>query len=76
MAVVRSSILPIRIATPAPRIVEPELDMDRLGRQPLAAVSIIRELIGKLVPTGPWVMRSPMRSIAREIEEVWPSTEL
>jgi hypothetical protein len=76
VAVVKEVILPTRFANPVQRIVEPELDMDRLRRRQLPTASIFRELIRKLVPAGQWAMRSPMRSIAREIEEVWPSSEL
>lgn len=76
MAVVRGVILPSRIGNPVQRVVEPELDMERLGRRQLAAVNILRELVRKLVPPAQRAMRSPMRSIAREIEEAWPSNEL
>jgi hypothetical protein len=50
--------------------------MDRLRRRQLPAVNIFRELMRKLVPAGQWALRLPMRSIAREIEDVWPSSEL
>ena len=76
MAVVRGVVFQNRIANPVQRVIEPELDMDRLRRRQLPAVNIFRELMRKLVPAGQWVMRSPMRSIAREIEEAWPSNEL
>ena len=76
MAVVRDVVLPTRVTNPVQRVVEPELDMDRLRRRELPARSVFRELMRKLIPSGRWAMRSPMRSIAREIEEVWPSSEL
>lgn len=76
MAVVRGVILPSRIGNPVQRVVEPELDMERLGRRQLAAINILRELMRKLIPAGQREARSPMRSIAREIEEAWPSNEL
>jgi hypothetical protein len=76
VAVVRGVILPSRIVNPVQRVVEPELDMERLGRRQLAAVNLIRELMRKLVPTAQRPVRSPMRSIAREIEEAWPSNDL
>jgi microcystin degradation protein MlrC len=76
VAVVRDVVFQNRIANPVQRVIEPELDMDRLRRRQLPAVSIFRELMRKLVPTRQWVMRSPMRSIAREIEEAWPSNDL
>jgi len=76
VAVVRGVVFQNRNGNPAQRVVEPELDMDRLRRKQLAAVNIFRGLMRKLVPAGQWVVRSPMRSIAREIEEAWPSNEL
>jgi hypothetical protein len=76
VAVVRGVVFQNRIANPVQRVIEPELDMDRLRRTRLSAVAILRELMRKLVPAGQWVVRSPMRSIAREIEEAWPSSEL
>ena len=79
MAVVRGFILPVRpvqVERPIHRIVEPELDMHRLRPQQPAAISLFRELMRKLMPAGQWAVRSPMRSIAREIEEIWPSGEL
>jgi hypothetical protein len=76
VAVVKAAILPTRLANPIQRIVEPELDMDRLPDRRLPTVSVFRGLMKKLIPAGQWVVRSPMRSIAREIEEVWPSGEL
>ena len=76
MAAARGDMLPARIANPIQRVVEPELDMDRLRRRQLPAVNIFRELMRKLVPVGQWALRSPMRSIAREIEDAWPSSEL
>jgi hypothetical protein len=75
VAVVKGIILPTRIVNPVPRVVEPELDMDRFRRKGLSTVSVFRGLMRKLVPTAQWKVRSPMRSIAREIEEVWPSVE-
>jgi hypothetical protein len=76
VAVVRGVIFQNRSANPVQRVIEPELDMDRLRRRQRPAVNILRELMRKLVPVGPWAVRSPMRSIAREIEEAWPSSEL
>jgi hypothetical protein len=71
--VVRSVVFQNRIANSAQRVIEPELDMARFRRRELSAVAILRELMRKLLPAGQWVVHSPMRSIAREIEEVWPS---
>jgi hypothetical protein len=75
VAVMRDVVFQNRIANPVQRVIEPELDMDRLRRKQPPAVAILRELMRKLVPASQWVVRSPMRSIAREIEEVWPSSE-
>jgi hypothetical protein len=76
VVVVRGDVFQNRIANPLRRVIEPELDMDRLRRRRLSAVNVLRELMRKLVPSGQWAVRSPMRSIAREIEEAWPSSEL
>jgi hypothetical protein len=58
----------------AERVVEPELDMQRQRPQESAMTSRIAELVRWLTPnarpTG-----SPMRSVAREIEELWPSRD-
>jgi hypothetical protein len=75
VAVVRGVILQNRPVNPVRRVIEPELDMARLGPRQLPAVNIFRELMRKLVPAGQRALRTPMRSIAREIEEVWPSKE-
>lgn len=73
---VRDVIWTTRIVTRVHRVIEPELDMARLrGRQP-PAVNIFRQLIRKLVPAGQSSVHSPMRSIARELEEAWPSSDL
>jgi hypothetical protein len=69
-------VIPTRIANPVQRVVEPELDMDRFRHGQLSTVGVFRQLLQKLLPAGHWAVRSPMRSIAREIEEVWPVREL
>ena len=51
-----------------------ELDMSRLRPQQSAAVSRIRVLMRWLIPSM-GVTTAPMRSIAREIEEAFPSGE-
>jgi len=76
VGVVRSAVFQHRIISPGRHVVEPELDMDRLGRRLPHAATLLRVLVRKLVPAGKWVVHSPMRSIAREIEEDWPSGEL
>jgi hypothetical protein len=72
--VVRGVVFQSRVANPVQRIIEPELDMARAGRRQLTAVNIFRELMRRLMP-GQVPVRMPMRSIAREIEEAWPSKE-
>ncbi len=76
MAVVRGVVFPVRMANPSRRVVEPELDMNRLRRRQSATASILRDLMRKLLPAGQSLVQPPMRSIAREIEEAWPSSEL
>jgi hypothetical protein len=76
VAGVRGVIPSSRTANAVGRIVEPELDMQRLGRKQQVALNVLRELLRRLVPAGERAVRSPMRSIAREIEEAWPSDEL
>ncbi|MBV8775093.1 MAG: hypothetical protein JO166_22580 [Deltaproteobacteria bacterium] len=75
MAVVKRVILQTKIADSVQRVVEPELDMDRMQSRQPPTVGVFRQLLQKLVPAGQSSVRSPMRSIAREIEEVWPSRE-
>jgi hypothetical protein len=74
--VVKGVSLPTRFANTVRRVVEPELDMDRFRRTPFSGVTMLRHLMQKLIPTRQWTVHSPMRSIARELEEVWPSSEL
>lgn len=54
------------------RVVEHELDMNRIGPQPSATVSKLRGLMRWLMP-GTHPVGPPMRSIDRELEDVWPS---
>jgi hypothetical protein len=58
----------------AEQVVEHDMDMKRSKPQESAVGSRIFELMRWLVPnwhpTG-----SPMRSVAREIEELWPSRD-
>jgi hypothetical protein len=75
VAVVRLFTPPVRIPSGSGRVSEPELDMSRLGPRQSSAASILHELMRKLLLGGNSVVRSPMRSIAREIEEAWPSGE-
>ncbi|HKV55234.1 MAG TPA: hypothetical protein VJN94_11415 [Candidatus Binataceae bacterium] len=77
MAVVRGFIFPARIVSQSRRVVEPELDMNRFRPQQQSPTAhAFRDFMRKLLPGGQSLVRSPMRSIAREIEEAWPSREL
>lgn len=58
----------------AGRVVEPEMDMKRGGPQESAMTSRIAELVRWLAPNAR-ATGSPMRSVAREIEELWPSRD-
>ncbi|MGH8012429.1 MAG: hypothetical protein ACREQ4_08020 [Candidatus Binataceae bacterium] len=75
MVEVRGTILSSRLTGQSRRVVEPELDMKRRQPQRSAAGTLIRELMRWLAP-GAHANGGPMRSIARELEEVWPSREL
>ena len=74
MAVGQGSIFPGGLIDQPKRVVEPELDMSRLGPQQSAAASRIRGLMRWLIPSMA-LTAAPMRSIAREIEEAFPSGE-
>jgi hypothetical protein len=76
VAVVQGIVFPARIVNPAGRVVEPELDMHRLRPRQSPTAGIFRDLVRKLLPGGQSPVQAPMRSIAREIEEAWPSGEL
>ncbi len=54
------------------RVVESELDMQRRGRLASPALSRLGELMRWLGPS-PRSMGPPMRSIDRELEELFPS---
>ncbi len=53
---------------------EPELDMCRHGRVERGTLARVFDTIRKLVADSRGVV-SPMRSIAREMEESWPTGE-
>lgn len=59
----------------AGRVVEPEMDMKRCGPPQPAVSSRIADIVRWLTPAGARPTGSPMRSVAREIEELWPSRE-
>jgi hypothetical protein len=54
------------------QVIEHELDMNRIGTQPSATVSKIRDWMRWLMP-GTHPVGAPMRSVDRELEDVWPS---
>ena len=56
------------------RVVEHDMDMKRAKPQEFAVTSRLVELVRWLVPHG-HATGSPMRSVAREIEELWPSRD-
>ncbi len=59
----------------AERVVEHEMDMQRSRPQRSPGMSRLWELIRWLLPGSQNVTRPPMRSIARELEEVWPTSD-
>jgi hypothetical protein len=58
----------------AEQVVEHDMDMKRARSQESAVTSRLVELMRWLVPNGR-PTGSPMRSVAREIEELWPSRD-
>lgn len=75
MAVVRSFVFPERVSERLGQVVEPELDMRRATAQPSPTAGLLREVLRWLLPGSHPIARPPMRSIARELEEVWPSRD-
>jgi hypothetical protein len=73
VAVVRAFIPSVRIPKCATgQVVEHELDMNRIGVQPSATASKLRGWMRWLMP-GAHPVGAPMRSVDRELEDVWPS---
>ena len=56
-------------------IVEHELDMVRSAERPAAGVPTLMRIRNWLMPSGRLVA-SPMRSVARELEESFPSRDI
>jgi hypothetical protein len=56
------------------RIIEHDLDMVRCAERSLAGMPTIARIINWLMPTGRLVA-PPMRSVARELEEAYPSRD-
>jgi hypothetical protein len=67
-----------RLEAPQPaqlsNVHEPELDMRRCAQAPAGVFARVYGSIRKLIVDGRGA-GSPMRSIARELEESWPSGE-
>jgi hypothetical protein len=74
VAVVRDFSLAGRESAQFVRVVEPELDMNRIRPRP-TALGRIMEMLRWLTPMGGEIVGSPRRSVGRELEEAWPSTE-
>lgn len=60
--------------TESSHISEPELDMRRHARVQIGAWGRMYGMIRKLISNSRGIV-SPMRSIARELEESWPTGE-
>lgn len=58
----------------AEHVVEHDMDMKRAGSQESPVTSRLFDLVRWLTP-GERPTGSPMRSVAREIEELWPSRD-
>jgi len=56
------------------RVVEPDLDMNRLAERSSPAGRIF-EWLRWLMPLSRSVIGPPRRSVERELEETWPSNE-
>jgi hypothetical protein len=56
------------------RVIEAELDMNRLAERPSTAGRIL-ELWRWLMPLGRHTVGTPKRSVERELEEAWPSND-
>lgn len=71
----RFSISAVMLGSPgAEQVVEHDMDMKRARPQESAVTSRFFELMRWLAPHGR-PTGSPMRSVAREIEELWPSRD-
>jgi len=73
VAVVRAFIPSDRISNHMRgQVIEHELDMNRLGSHPSPTVTKLRGWLRWLMPRAHPV-GAPMRSVDRELEDVWPS---
>jgi hypothetical protein len=62
------------VSARAGQVVEHDMDMKRVRPQESAVTSRLGELMRWLMPHRRPI-GSPMRSVAREIEELWPSRD-
>ena len=74
VAVTGDLIIIDRVLERTRRVVEPELDMNRLRPRQRSSFEQLGQWLRRML-LGVAGTRSPMRSIARELEEVWPSGE-
>jgi hypothetical protein len=56
------------------QVIEHELDMNRQGSRAALRMSRLKDLLRLLTPGGR-AMGPPMRSVDRELQEVWPARE-
>jgi hypothetical protein len=56
------------------QIIEHDLDMVRSMERPIAGMPTLTRILGWLMPSGRLV-RPPMRSVARELEEAFPGRD-
>ena len=76
MVGVRGLVFPERPSNRPRRVVEPELDMNRLRPQhPLGMLGKLLETLRRLLPGAADSARPPMRSVDRELADEWPSNE-
>jgi len=74
VAAVRDFVLPGRETERFERIIEPELDMNRIRPRP-SALDRLLDILRWLTPIGREVVRPPRRAVGRELEEAFPSAE-
>ena len=73
---VRGLVFPERPSNRPRRVVEPELDMNRLRSQhPLGMLGKLLETLRHLLQGTTGSARPPMRSVDRELADEWPSHE-
>lgn len=61
-------------STRSTRVVEPELDMERPTPRPSVVLENASRLLRWLMPEGQHT-GAPMRSVARELEEAFPTSD-